>query len=241
MAKNRWTTFRFAAALVTLVVAMSSVGLGARQSLVGSLLNPVLALLNPVLDLLTNDLLQQLTTRPDVPVRIIVRGNVPELLEVASRHRVPVVRRLDEFIVTVANAAQIAALAKERAVVGLASDLPVRSAMKVSDRAIAADQTRAGVAGSWLLGLGGVEGVTGRGVGVAIVDSGISPHQALSNKVVAAVSFVPGDPSVQDGFGHGTHIAGIVAGAGSAAAKVTSEYSGGVAPGRASRERARAR
>jgi subtilisin family serine protease len=53
----------------------------------------------------------------------------------------------------------------------------------------------------------------------------------LSNKVVANVSFVPGDPVVTDGFGHGTHVAGIVAGNGGPAAAVTSSYNGGIAPG----------
>ncbi|HET6957034.1 MAG TPA: S8 family peptidase, partial [Vicinamibacterales bacterium] len=69
------------------------------------------------------------------------------------------------------------------------------------------------------------------GIGVAIVDSGISPHAALTGKVVANVSLITGDPSVLDAFGHGTHVAGIIAGNGSAAASVTGLFTGGVAPG----------
>jgi serine protease AprX len=73
--------------------------------------------------------------------------------------------------------------------------------------------------------------VTGQGIGVAIVDSGISPHAALLNKVVANVSLVTGDPSVLDGFGHGTHVAGIIAGNSTASKSVTGLFNGGIAPG----------
>ena len=82
-----------------------------------------------------------------------------------------------------------------------------------------------------LLGIGAVAGVTGQGVGVAVLDSGISTHPALSKKVVANVSLVSGDPGVADVYGHGTHIAGIIAGQASAAASVTKLYTGGIAPG----------
>ncbi len=218
-------------AALTAVLGFSAVGVTTGQGLLSNLLQPVLGLLGPVLGLLTNDLLDQLAKQPTQSAPIIMRGEVGALLDVAARHNLPVVRTLDEFIVTVANAAQVAGLAGESAVKGLASDLPVQSAMKVSDKAMGADQTRAGVPGSWLLGLGAIAGVTGKNIGVAIVDSGIAPHLALAGKVVAAKSFVPGDTSVNDAFGHGTHIAGIIAGAASAASKVTSEYSGGIAPG----------
>src|SRR5207253_717976 len=71
---------------------------------------------------------------------------------------------------------------------------------------------------------------TGQGIGVAVIDSGVSPHKALTN-VVANVSFVTGNTNVADEFGHGTHVAGIVAGQAAAASKVTSLYTGGIAPG----------
>jgi serine protease AprX len=49
--------------------------------------------------------------------------------------------------------------------------------------------------------------------------------------VIANVSLVSGDPQVTDAFGHGTHIAGIIAGSASAASGVTNLYTGGIAPG----------
>src|SRR5207244_2588747 len=110
----------------------------------------------------------------------------------------------------------------------LSGDARVRLAMSVSNVSTAADKTRAGVSG--LLGIGAIPGVTGQGIGVAVLDSGISPHAALKN-VVANVSKVTGNGSVLDQFGHGTHVAGIIGGSASAAKYVTSLYTGGIAPG----------
>jgi serine protease AprX len=62
-------------------------------------------------------------------------------------------------------------------------------------------------------------GVTGEGVTVAIVDTGLSNHPGLLNKVngvrlnriAAWVDFVEDSKSPRDPHGHGTHIAGIIA------------------------------
>jgi serine protease AprX len=133
------------------------------------------------------------------------------------------------MVVTEANAAQISALQTVNGVEGISRDALVRPFTTVSAKAIAADQARAAQPG--LLGLGGYPAVSGKGIGVAVIDSGIAPHAALTGKVAASVSFVFGDPSTGDGFGHGTHIAGIISGSESAASYVTSQYKGGIAPG----------
>jgi serine protease AprX len=214
MAMTRVPKTLFPAAVLAVLLAVTTTGVSARQSL---------------LALVTNDLLGLLLSAPNAPIRVIVQGDVPAVLDVAHRHGLSIQRVLDQFVVVTATAAQVSALRNEPVVKLLASDMSVQSAMVVSDRAIAADQARAGAAG--FLGLGSFPGVTGRGVGVAVVDSGISNHRALANKVVAAVSFIPNDLNVEDAFGHGTHIAGIIAGSPSAASYVTTQYKGGIAPG----------
>ena len=64
-------------------------------------------------------------------------------------------------------------------------------------------------------------GYTGSGVGVALIDSGVASHPDLNggflglSRVVWNQSFVPGNASAVDQYGHGTHIAGLIAGNGS--------------------------
>ena len=179
---------------------------------------------------LSIDLEQHKLARPTQRTRVIVQGDLDTLMRLASKHRVRLAKTLDNEGVFELNAAEMDALAAEGVVTNLSGDAPVESSsMTVVNKSTTADKTRAGQSG--LLGLiGNIPGVNGTGVGIAVVDSGISPHKALGSRVVANVSFVTGDSSTADKYGHGTHIAGIIAGNGSYAGSVTSEYSGGIAP-----------
>ena len=64
-------------------------------------------------------------------------------------------------------------------------------------------------------------GYTGAGIGVALIDSGVASHPDLNggflglSRVVYNQSFVPGTSSPNDQYGHGTHVAGLIAGNGS--------------------------
>ena len=178
---------------------------------------------------LSDDLLRHIERKSPARARVLVHGDAATIDALAARYHLQVVRRLEHAAVVAANSAEIDALGSDGAVDHLSGDIPVKTWMSVSNQSTAADQVRAGTSG--LLGIGGIPGVTGQGIGVAVIDSGISAHKALTNRVVANVSFVTGDPGVADAYGHGTHVAGIITGAGSAASGVTSLYTGGIAPG----------
>jgi serine protease AprX len=60
-------------------------------------------------------------------------------------------------------------------------------------------------------------GPKGNGVGVAVIDSGISPSNVFGNRIVAFYDFTGGTAvavAPNDQYGHGTHVAGLIGGSG---------------------------
>ena len=126
--------------------------------------------------------------------------------------------------------AQLEALKRNPNFAHLSGDITVTADMAITNKVTGATSVWQGTPGL-LLGLLGTPGYTGAGVGVAILDSGIATHTALDTRVVARVNLVSDEPGVVgDPFGHGTHVAGTVAGNRTAAKYVTSAFSGGSAP-----------
>jgi len=120
-------------------------------------------------------------------------------------------------------------LQRDPSLLHISGDLPVHAGMAITNKVTAAETVWQGTKG--VLGLFGTSGYVGKGVGVAIVDSGIAAHTALDTRVVARVNLVSSEPAVSgDPFGHGTHLAGIVGGNTTAARLVTSDFGGGSAP-----------
>ena len=116
------------------------------------------------------------------------------------------------------------ALADDPDVVYISPNRPVRGSL---DHAVSAVNGDLAYASGW----------DGTGIGIAVIDSGVSSiydlntDDNLSSRIVYSQSFVSGDSSTADAFGHGTHIAGIIAG--NAYTSSTSNYRGvyrGIAP-----------
>ena len=104
-------------------------------------------------------------------------------------------------------ASQIESLASDPDVTHVSFDSPVRAHMDVAYRAVRADVA--------FVSSGGLDG---SGVGVAVIDTGVTSHDDLSRSSsqsqVLEVEIVGHEPGVADYYGHGTHVAGIINGNG---------------------------
>ena len=183
-----------------------------RADRISSVHSIALALLLSVLAANTASLAtaQQRTIRPSAPsspasensVRVIVSGSPTEVQSLAQRYGGHVTRQLQYGGAVEIPGARLAAMRQDASQTQISEDVIVRSSMDVTTSAIGADQ-------AWT-GLAGLGSVTGDGVGVAIIDSGVAAHPALAPHVVANYNFTETGVAGKDDYGHGTHVAGIV-------------------------------
>ena len=111
------------------------------------------------------------------------------------------------------------ALNHDRSIVSVTPDSKMSSASSSYDPTVAGASYAASsrATSAWSAGL------TGRGVTVAVLDTGVAPVQDLAGRLIAGPDFSGEGNSLSDTFGHGTVMAGLIAGNGAA--------SGGAYPG----------
>jgi serine protease AprX len=163
-------------------------------------------------------------------IRVIVQGPGQSAAStLRGRLRGIVRRELRNAVALEVSRAEFDALSRDSAFAHISADATVSADMAITNQVTGATAVWKGT--SALLGLLGTAGQNGDGIGVAVIDSGISPHTALGSRVVARVNKVSWEgPSTGDPYGHGTHVAGIIGGNTTAAKYVTTAYAGGSAP-----------
>ncbi len=171
---------------------------------------------------LSADLERHLSSGAAAAVDVIVSGSREEIAALAARHGVEPKRWLFDGAVIRVTPGTLAAMTADEAVAHLSGDVAVRGTMAVTGEAIGADQV-------WR-GLEGLTGYDGRGIGIALIDSGVARLPAIRRRIVADVDFTTGGGAGEDAFGHGTHVAGIIAAGATDDPAIPEGYSG-VAPG----------
>ena len=155
-------------------------------------------------------------------IRVIVHGTRTEMDALAARYNLRIAKYLQSGAVFLVNAGQLSAMRQDEGQDHLSGDIRIQSSVDAADvESIGADQVWAGS--------NEVKAQTGSGITVAVIDSGINTgHKAFANgRVLLTKDFTGGDG--QDHYGHGTHVAAIIAGQAGETAE-TRDYRG-IAPG----------
>ena len=181
--------------------------------------DPRTALLGIVLCALTAAaLLQPATTAPPISLRLLVHETTPashvaeDLVHALGGEVTRPLPLIGGFAATVPEA-QLPALANDPAIREVNVDGRIRMAAVGTE---AWDDIEPNLAWRKTIRLNAVPlGIDGSGVTVAMIDTGVAQVQDLGDRVVARVDFTPGGNG-DDEYGHGTHMAGVIAGDGSA-------------------------
>src|SRR5687768_2400522 len=151
---------------------------------------------------LSADLAQLLAANAPA-IDVIVHGDEAAVNALAARHGAVIFRYLRMGAVLRVSAQQLAALQADGSQDHLSSDVLIRSTATVESQTILADLAWAGS--------DALPPLTGSGVGIALIDSGIDArHETLWERVALSMDFTGGDGV--DRFGHGTHVAAVMAG-----------------------------
>jgi serine protease AprX len=162
----------------------------------------------------------------DAPQRVIITGE-GALSALVLRHGGHVTAQLPFVggVAAVVPANRLADLAAEPAIRAVTADRQVQFDNYVYDEAnIASNFARtSGAASAW------AAGNYGAGVGVAVLDTGVSPQQDFAGRLIHGPD-LSGEGTVIDGHGHGTVMAGIIGGSGSDSMNRPGGAYSGIAP-----------
>jgi serine protease AprX len=150
----------------------------------------------------SGDIADRLARHLDDPTTVIVAADQGVVDQIALRYGAQVTKRVHGGAVMAVTGGQLEALSQDPDVSHIAGDVPVVGMTAEMTAATGADQAWAGI--------DALASVTGRGIGVAVIDSGVAPQSAAHNRVVFSKDFTSSPRDGQDPYGHGTHVAGII-------------------------------
>ncbi|MCL5676585.1 MAG: S8 family peptidase [Firmicutes bacterium] len=139
---------------------------------------------------------------PRIPVVIDASGDRAAMAGTIRRHRLKATHHLDElgYVCVKAHARALQDICACQGVGRIWEDREVRALLDVA--VPSTDDLKT------------ASRYTGKGVTIAIIDTGIYPHPDLNGRITAFQDFVHRRTSPYDDNGHGTHVAGCAAGSG---------------------------
>ena len=157
-------------------------------------------------------------------LRVVMQGPQSEVDRLAAAYGLRIVKRLELGAVVEGTSQQYEALAGDPNAPVLTTDDVVVSTMAVSTQSTGASQLWAKE------GAGSFGGLTGSGVVVGVIDSGVHLHPDVAKRLKASFDFTGDESGQADGYGHGTHIASIIAGSGGGSRTADGSAYVGMAP-----------
>ncbi|MDQ2635619.1 MAG: S8 family serine peptidase, partial [Actinomycetota bacterium] len=158
-------------------------------------------------------------------LKVVLEAPQSEVDRLVRTYGLRVSKRLGMGASVTGSAAQLNAMAADTNVTSLAQDDIVISTMAVTTQSTGASLLWQDARRRRNFG-----GLTGEGIGVAVLDSGIAPHADVAGRLLLSRDFTT-EEGVADGYGHGTHIAGIIAGSGGGSRSTDGSQLVGMAPG----------
>ncbi|HLG58015.1 MAG TPA: S8 family serine peptidase [Vicinamibacterales bacterium] len=157
---------------------------------------------------MSRDLEQRLTAGDTNATSVIVTGSPARIARIAARHGLRIHKLLDTGAVLNVPAGALAGVADDAEVDQLTTNHIVEAHMAVTNQTIGADLVQAG---GWAPG---IQALTGNGIGVAVIDSGVAYMPEFRGRIIASKDFTDDRGPGIDLNGHGTHVAGIIAASG---------------------------